>query len=81
MYKAAHASIREDPLHKPIPAKDITPKRFGSVVSRTSFIVVYLVVLYIRWNRSKMSLAQKRDRVRQKKEAVMRRQADGEDDD
>jgi large subunit ribosomal protein L5e len=60
MYKAAHAAIREDPSHKPVPARDITPKR---------------------WNRAKMSLAQKRDRVRQKKAAVMRRQEDGEDDD
>ncbi|XP_062515390.1 large ribosomal subunit protein uL18B-like [Corticium candelabrum] len=35
-----------------------------------------------RWNRAKMSLAQRRDRIRQKKEAFLKRQAaDGEDND
>jgi len=29
MYMNAHASIRENPVHKPVPKKDITPKRWN----------------------------------------------------
>ena len=33
-----------------------------------------------RWNRKKMSLAQRKDRVRQKKAAVLRANGEGDDD-
>lgn len=52
MYKKAHAAIREDPVAKAKPVREVKTKR---------------------WNRSKMSLAQRRDRVKQKKAAYLKK--------
>uniref|UniRef100_A0A8C7ZL42 Large ribosomal subunit protein uL18 n=1 Tax=Oryzias sinensis TaxID=183150 RepID=A0A8C7ZL42_9TELE len=53
MYKKAHASIRENPVHEKKPPKEFVKKR---------------------WNRAKLSLAQKKDRVAQKKASFLRAQ-------
>ena len=47
-----------------------------AVVSRFIFDIISV---FCRWNRPKMSLAQKRDRVRQKKAAYLRQHAAQED--
>ncbi|KAJ8357531.1 hypothetical protein SKAU_G00203250 [Synaphobranchus kaupii] len=53
MYKKAHATIRENPVHEKKPKKEVKKKR---------------------WNRAKLSLAQRKDRVAQKKASFLRAQ-------
>ncbi|KAB0369806.1 hypothetical protein FD755_018799 [Muntiacus reevesi] len=53
MYKKAHAAIRENPVYKKKPKKEVKKKR---------------------WNRSKMSLAQKNDWVAQKNASFLKAQ-------
>merc|ERR1712168_209309 len=53
MYKKAHATIRENPVHEKKPPKEVKKKR---------------------WNRAKLSLAQRKDRVAQKKASFLRAQ-------
>uniref|UniRef100_G3NJR1 Large ribosomal subunit protein uL18 n=1 Tax=Gasterosteus aculeatus aculeatus TaxID=481459 RepID=G3NJR1_GASAC len=53
MYKKAHASIRENPVHEKKPPKEVKKKR---------------------WNRAKLSLAQRKDRIAQKKASFLRAQ-------
>uniref|UniRef100_A0AAR2JIE8 Large ribosomal subunit protein uL18 n=2 Tax=Pygocentrus nattereri TaxID=42514 RepID=A0AAR2JIE8_PYGNA len=58
MYKKAHATIRENPVHEKKPKKEVKKKR---------------------WNRSKLTLAQRKDRVAQKKASFLRAQTAEED--
>uniref|UniRef100_A0A8D3C2B4 Ribosomal protein L5 n=1 Tax=Scophthalmus maximus TaxID=52904 RepID=A0A8D3C2B4_SCOMX len=59
MYKKAHATIRENPVHEKKPPKEVKKKR---------------------WNRAKLSLAQRKDRVAQKKASFLRAQEQEEED-
>jgi large subunit ribosomal protein L5e len=58
LYKKAHATIREDPEHKPKTKKEVKPKR---------------------WNRKKLSLAQRNDRVKQKKASFLKKLEENDD--
>ena len=75
MYRNAHAKIREDPIAKPKPKKEITQKRYVKCYKHhcTWNYSFYTPLLNCRWNRSKMSLQQRKDRVAQKKAAILRR--------
>ncbi|XP_078416918.1 60S ribosomal protein L5b isoform X2 [Cetorhinus maximus] len=53
LYKKAHASIRENPVHEKKPKREVKKKR---------------------WNRPKMSLEQRKDRIAQKKASFLRAQ-------
>uniref|UniRef100_A0A673JBN4 60S ribosomal protein L5-like n=1 Tax=Sinocyclocheilus rhinocerous TaxID=307959 RepID=A0A673JBN4_9TELE len=59
MYKKAHASIRENPVHEKKPKREVKKKR---------------------WNRAKLTLAQRKDRVAQKKASFLRAQDAAADD-
>uniref|UniRef100_A0A9J7XKT8 Ribosomal protein L5a n=1 Tax=Cyprinus carpio carpio TaxID=630221 RepID=A0A9J7XKT8_CYPCA len=59
MYKKAHASIRENPVHEKKPKREVKKKR---------------------WNRAKLTLAQRKDRVAQKKASFLRAQDAAGDD-
>ncbi|KAK1790720.1 hypothetical protein P4O66_014576, partial [Electrophorus voltai] len=59
MYKKAHASIRENPVHEKKPKKEVKKKR---------------------WNRAKLTLGQRKDRVAQKKASFLRAQEAADDD-
>lgn len=80
MYKKAHAAIRENPVHEKKPPKEVKKKRWE---------MLYFLNLMqfenqmagtngkccdIRWNRAKLSLAQRKDRVAQKKASFLRAQ-------
>uniref|UniRef100_A0A8C5QW67 Large ribosomal subunit protein uL18 n=1 Tax=Leptobrachium leishanense TaxID=445787 RepID=A0A8C5QW67_9ANUR len=54
LYKKAHATIRENPVHERKPKREDVKKK--------------------RWNRAKLSLAQKKDRIAQKKASFLRAQ-------
>lgn len=81
MYRSAYAKIREDPTAKPKPKpkpkKEITPKRYVDIsftykISLCANNLLH-VIFCCRWNRSKLSLQQRKDRVAQKKAAILRR--------
>ncbi|XP_077075399.1 60S ribosomal protein L5a [Siphateles boraxobius] len=59
MYKKAHNSIRDNPVHENKPKKEVKKKR---------------------WNRAKLTLAQRKDRVAQKKASFLRAQEAVEED-
>ncbi|KAG7513730.1 60S ribosomal protein L5 [Solea senegalensis] len=59
MYKKAHATIRENPVHEKKPPKEVKKKR---------------------WNRAKLSLTQRKDRVAQKKASFLRAQEQENDE-
>uniref|UniRef100_A0A8C5PXF2 Large ribosomal subunit protein uL18 C-terminal eukaryotes domain-containing protein n=1 Tax=Leptobrachium leishanense TaxID=445787 RepID=A0A8C5PXF2_9ANUR len=54
LYKKAHPTIRENPVHERKPKREDVKKK--------------------RWNRAKLSLAQKKDRIAQKKASFLRAQ-------
>ncbi|TVK90620.1 60S ribosomal protein L5-A [Bagarius yarrelli] len=58
MYRKAHATIRENPVHEKKPKREVKKKR---------------------WNRAKLTLGQRKDRVAQKKASFLRAQAAEED--
>lgn len=84
MYKKAHASIRENPVHEKKPPKEVKKKRWavqslsiptGSLTATlTRLPMLIVLVLWPRWNRAKLSLAQRKDRVAQKKASFLRAQ-------
>lgn len=87
MYKKAHAAIRENPVHEKKPPKEVKKKRLENKNSLTA-VVTHLfkktktnktpfalcVCVTFRWNRAKLSLAQRKDRVAQKKASFLRAQ-------
>ncbi|CAM9129262.1 unnamed protein product [Lampetra planeri] len=58
LFKKAHETIRENPVHEKKPKKEVTKKPKRS-----------------EWNRAKLSLAQRKNRVAQKKASFLRAQA------
>ena len=85
MYKKCHAAIRADPLAKPSEKKHFKGKRSVHIIITTFSSTNYsdLVLSFVfcfRYGRKKMSLAQKQDRVKQKKAAFLKK-IDQEDDE
>ncbi len=83
MYRNAHMKIRENPVvGKKEAKKGVKVKRFVYISylwTCFSFFVVFFCVCVLffvcftlRWNRAKMSLQQRKDRVRQKKAAFLK---------
>lgn len=74
MYQDAHQKIRADPTAQKKPKReDVQVKRS---VNATNYYRVVIkndtFVILCRWNRVKMSLQQRRDRVKQKKAAFLK---------
>lgn len=72
MYQDAHQKIRADPTAQKKPKReDVQVKRS---VNATNYIIEwsFTFVILCRWNRVKMSLQQRRDRVKQKKAAFLK---------
>lgn len=85
MYKKAHAAIRENPVHEKKPPKEVKKKRLETKNSLTAAVTrlfkktntspfALCVCVTFRWNRAKLSLAQRKDRVAQKKASFLRAQ-------
>lgn len=86
MYKKAHAAIRENPVHEKKPPKEVKKKRLENKNSLTAVVTHFFkkkpnktpfalcVCVTFRWNRAKLSLAQRKDRVAQKKASFLRAQ-------
>jgi large subunit ribosomal protein L5e len=85
MYKKGHAAIRENPVHesKPKVEKEGKVKRlFNAIVEVFHESKPKVEKGKVkRWNRAKMSLKQKRDRVRQKKASFLKKKDEGGDDE
>lgn len=71
IYKKAHESIRADPTH--VPAKPPADKSVEKPADKTG-------KKHKRWNKKKLTLAERKDRIAQKKKSFLKKLREGEVD-